>query len=275
MAPRVRWVKTLEQVKGDAERSPEFLSSVVRSLRVVYETDPPRAAAVLPRPLVPAPRPEVCVTFSHVAMQLAPEVTFEIGSAIFGVRALHEGEEGIWLLTMPMTTEQAVIGGRETWGEPKKIARIDFQLPGPEAGEGAPVSAAVTRMGVTYLEARGRLGAALGPRRFTEHGFCVKALPACEKGRGLDGDPLLVRLDWHQDHRRVHRVEGELLLRESAFDPVADLPVRRLVRMEYEEGTSQSGGRVLRALPPEWVLPVLHQRYDDPGAEGVEVSAAC
>ena len=35
---RVRWVKSLEQVKRDAERSPEFLSSTVRSLRVVYET---------------------------------------------------------------------------------------------------------------------------------------------------------------------------------------------------------------------------------------------
>ena len=56
---RVRWVKTLEQAKRDAERSPEFLSSRVRSLRVVYETDPAVAAAVVPRPLVASPRGEV------------------------------------------------------------------------------------------------------------------------------------------------------------------------------------------------------------------------
>ena len=42
------------------------------------------------------------------------------------MRASYDGVEGIWLLTMPMTSEQAVIGGRETYGEPKKIAQIDF-----------------------------------------------------------------------------------------------------------------------------------------------------
>ena len=262
---RVRWVKSLEQVKRAAESNPEFLPSTVRSIRCVYETDQAIAAAVVPRPLVPAARPEVCVTFSHVAMELGPGVTFEIGSAIFGVRASYDGMEGIWLLTMPMTAEQAVIPGRETYGEPKKIAAIEF------TAEGERVAARVTRMGVSYLEVEGTLGASLGPRRFTEHGYCVKALPSCERGKGFDQEPLLVRLDWEHEHERVQRVEGALTLRESAFDPVADLPVRRIVRLEYEVGRTQSNGRVLRPIPGEWLLPFLHQRYDDPGAEGIEV----
>jgi acetoacetate decarboxylase len=126
-------------------------------------------------------------------------------------------------------------------------------------------------MGVAYLEVEGTLGASLGPRRFTEHGYCVKALPSCERGKGFDQEPLLVRLDWEHEHERVQRVEGALTLRESAFDPVADLPVRRIVRLEYEVGRTQSNGRVLRPIPGEWLLPFLHQRYDDPGAEGIEV----
>jgi acetoacetate decarboxylase len=264
---RLRWVKSLEQVKRDAERNPEFLSSTVRSLRVVYETSAAFAAAVIPKPLVPA-RPEVCVTFSHVAMHITPEFTLEIGSAVFGVRASYDGVAGIWLLTMPMTSEQAVIGGRETYGEPKKIAKIDFSL------QDEQVSTAVSRMGIAYLEARGRLHESLGPRELTEYAWCVKALPACDKGKGLDGEPLLVRLEWKHAHTRVHRVEGELTLRESPFDPVADLPVRRIVRMEYEEGTTQSNGSVLRTLPAGWLLPFLHQRYDDPQAEGIEIANA-
>jgi acetoacetate decarboxylase len=265
---RLRWVKSLEQVKRDAERNPEFLSSTVRSIRAVYETTPALAAAVIPKPLEPAARPEVCATFSHVAMHVSPELTFEIGSAIFGVRARYDGVEGIWLLTMPMTSEQAVIPGRETYGEPKKIASIDFRR------DGDAVRAVVTRMGIPYLEARGALGAALGPRELVEHAYCAKALPSCEKGKGFDGDPLLVRLEWKHRHALAHRIEGgELVLRESPFDPVADLPVRRLVRMEYEEGTTESNGRVLRPIPGEWLLPFLHQRYDDPGAEGIEVAA--
>ncbi len=266
---RLRYVKSLEQVKRDAERNPEFLSSTVRSIRAVYETSPALAAAVIPKPLSPAARPEVCVTFSHVAMHVSPELTISIGSAVFGVRASYDGVEGIWLLTMPMTSEQAVIPGRETYGEPKKLAAIDFQQ------EGDRVRAVVTRMGVAYLEARGRLGVDLGPRELVEHGYCVKALPSCEKGKAFDGDPLLVRLEWRHHHARVQRIEdGELVLRQSAFDPVADLPVRRLVRLEYEEGTTESNGRVLRALPGEWLLPFLHQRYDDPRAEGIEVPEA-
>ena len=265
---RLRWVKSLEQVKRDAERNPEFLSSTVRSLRVVYETSPALAAAVIPKPLVAAARPEVCVTFSHVAMHITPEFTLEIGSAVFGVRASYDGTEGIWLLTMPMTSEQAVIGGRETYGEPKKIAQISF------AQQDGGVSTAVSRMGIAYLEARGRLHESFGPRELTEYAWCVMALPACDKGTGLDGEPLLVRLEWKHAHTRVHRVEGELTLRESPFDPVADLPVRRIVRMEYEEGTTQSNGVVLRALPAEWLLPFLHQRYDDPQAEGIEIANA-
>jgi acetoacetate decarboxylase len=264
---RLRYVKTEEQVKRDAERNPEFLSSVVRSLRVVYETDPELAAALVPRPLVPAARPEIQVTFSHVAMQL-PGMTLEIGSAIFGARALYDGEEGTWLVTMPMTTEQAVLGGRDTYGEPKKIAQIVFRKEGDE------VSAAVTRLGIPYLSAHARLGEALGPRAFTEIGYTMKALPSCDpeaKGKAFDADPLLVRLEWRHRQSEVRRAEGELVLRESPFDPVADLPVRRIVRMEYEEGTTESSGRVLRSVPGEWLLPFLHQRYDDPGAEGSEV----
>jgi len=262
---RLRYVQSLEQVKRAAERNPEFLESTVRSLRIVYETAPAIATALVPKPLQPL-RPEICVTFSHVAMHVAPEVTIEIGSAIFGIRASYDGVEGTWLITMPMTSEQAVIGGRETYGEPKKIAKIGFQHDGEHVG------ASVTRMGVTYLEAKGTLAEALPPREFVEHGFCVKALPSCEKGKGFDGEPLLVRLDWKQRHRTVRRVVGDLVLRASPFDPVADVPVRKLLRMEYEEGTSESSSLVLRSIPSEWLLPFLHQRYDDPRVEGIEVA---
>ena len=36
----------------------------------------------------------------------------------------YDGVEGTYQITMPMTTEAAVVGGRETYGEPKKLAQI-------------------------------------------------------------------------------------------------------------------------------------------------------
>ncbi len=263
---KLRYVKTVEQVRAARAADPEFLKSTVRSIRCIYETDDRIARALVPRPLVAAERPEVCVTFSQVTIHLAPGQTMEIGSAIFGVRCSHEKTEGLYLVTMPMTTEQAVIGGRETYGEPKKIAQIEFRTEGDQA------SARVSRMGLTYLEASGRRGRALGPRRFVEHAFCFKALPSCEAERFLDGEPLLVRLEWQHEHENAWSMDGgKLVLGESPFDPVADVPVRRLLRMEYEEGTSRSNGKVLRSVPAEWLLPFLHQRYDDLSGAGIEL----
>jgi len=263
---KLRYVKTADQIAKARQSNPEFLESSVRSLRFVYETDPAIAAALVPRPLAAYPAGHICVTFSQVAIHLSPEFTFEIGSAIFGVKASYEGVAGIYLVTMPMTTEQAVVPGRETFGEPKKIAAIDFKK------DGERVSCEVTRMGMTYLEGKGTVGASLGAREFVEHGFCYKALPACEKSRAFDGDPLLVRLEWRHRHTGVWKLEdAELNLYDSPFDPVADVPVRRIVTAEYEEGSAESNGRVLRSVPGEWLEPFLHQRYDDTSGDGTEI----
>ena len=266
---KVRYVKTLEQVKAAQEANPEFTKSVVRSIRCEYEAEPAIAAAVVPKPLEVAERARVCATFSHVAIEITPEFTMEIGSAIFGVKASYDGEEGIYLITMPMTTEQAVIGGRETYGEPKKIAEIDFSK------DDGRVSASVSRMGMTYLSASGNLGAELGPREFTELAWCYKALPSCDASKALDADPLLVRLEWQHTQTGAWQLDGgEIALGQSPLDPVADIPVKRLVRCEYEEGSTQSNGTVLRSVPGEWLLPFLHQRYDDTSGDGVDIPGA-
>ncbi len=255
---KLRYVKDADDLKLAAKFNPEFLPSSTRQIRARYETDPDLIAAVLPPPLRPASRPEIGVTISEVAIHMAPGFDIAIGAAVFGALAVYEGTEGLYMITMPMTTEGAVVGGRETFGEPKKLAQIDFQW-----GADGTVGATVTRHGVPYIELRGTRGAALGTRRFTEHAFCYKCLPALEKGKGLEFDPLLVRLDWEHTLERVDEVAGEVILREAMLDPVADLPVRRLVSMTYEEGRSRSSGTVLTSVPAAALLPYVHQRYDD------------
>jgi acetoacetate decarboxylase len=254
---KLRYVKNAEDLRLAAKFSPEFLPSSTRQLRARYETDPELIAAVLPPPLAPGSRPEIGVTISEVAIHMAPGFDIQIGAAIFGARAVYEGVEGLYMITMPMTTEGAVVGGRETFGEPKKLAEIGF------AWSDGEVAATVTRHGVAYLELRGRRGASLGARSHTEYAYCFKCLPALEKGKGLEFDPLLVRLTWEHEHQRVDEVAGDVILREAMLDPVADLPVRRVVSMTYEEGRSRSSGAVLASVPAAGLLPFLHQRYDD------------
>lgn len=260
----VRYVKTLDQVRQAAEGI-KALTSTVRSLRAVYETDPAVASAVLPKPLVPAARPHVVAVVSQLTIHLGGGMDFELGAGTFGVAADYEGTPGTYQITMPMTNEVAVSSGRETYGEPKKLAEIEL------GREGSEVWGRVTRMGMTYLELRGTVAGSLGPGKGEEYSWCFKALPSSEEGRLFDGDPLLMRLHWKHAFDSVERVEGEVKLGDSPFDPVADLPVRRLVSMEYRVGSTESGGKVLRPIPGEWLLPFLHQRYDDPMHPGVEI----
>ena len=86
---------------------------------------------------------------------------------------------------------------------------------------------------------------------------------------------LLVQLEWRHKQRQVCTMEDvELTLGESPMDPVADVPVRKIIRCEFEEGTSESNGRVLRSVPGDWLLPFLHGRYDDMSGEGIEVAVS-
>src|SRR5947207_10324954 len=91
-----------------------------QALTAIYETDPEIIAAVLPPPLEPPAEPLVRATITVVEMPGLP--TF--GAGYFAVRARHEGTDGEYPLFMPMTTEQATVGGRETFGEPKKIGEV-------------------------------------------------------------------------------------------------------------------------------------------------------
>lgn len=262
---RLRYVKTLEQVKKARENDQEFLSSSMRQIRAEYETDERIYRALVAKPLEPVATPTVCVTFTDIAMHVSDSRTIAIGAAVFGVKASYDGVEGVSLITMPMTTEQAVVPGRETYGEAKKIAQIELHK------DGDRVRASVSRMGFTYLSAEGTIGKAIGPREFTQHGYCFKMFPSCEQHKSFDFDPLLIRLNWLQKHTGSWQLDGKLTLGESPLDPVADIPVRKLTRFEYEEGTTQSNGRVLRSVPEEWMLPILHQRYDDVSGEGLEL----
>ena len=85
---------------------------------------------------------------------------------------------------------------------------------------------------------------------------------------------LLTMLTWERDYTSLRRIEdGRIILRDSPRDPLIDVPVKRLIRMEFAEGASKTGGEVLRSVPGEWLQPFLVQRYDDP-QEGIEIALA-
>lgn len=268
---RLRYVQDLS--RAGAPATPGATSHTVQSIRALYETEPEIAAALLPRPLVAAERPEIFVQFASIAMHLSAERTVQLGAATVGVSCTHEGRPGYYVLAMPMEGEFVVIGGREKFGEPKKIANTSF------SHADGQVRGSVSRHGVSFLELGGRLGAPSdSPTRFVEHFYCFKGMPTCmpatNPNGGFDGDVMLTRLTWERNYDSVRTVDdAEIILRESAYDPLIDVPVKRLIRMEFAEGATKTSGEVVRVVPGEWLTAFWCQRYDTPHV-GIDLALA-
>jgi acetoacetate decarboxylase len=261
--PRVRYgARTPEQL-GNKEVEATSVGAWATSLTAVYETDPEVVAAVLPPPLTPTGEPLVRVTVATVDVRrgLPP-----FGAGTFAVQASHEGVVGNYPLVMPMTTEQSVIGGRETFGEPKKLAEVTLDR---DAGTGR-VAGKITRLGVTFIEVNGTVAERIdNPPESERVDFYLKFLPAPD-GKGFDAEPSLVYCRRTETTRSLERVDGEVTLRESRFDPVVDLPVRRLVGITLSERRSIQRGEIVTRVPADWVAPYVHQRYDDLSPTGAE-----
>jgi len=240
-----------EQVSNrevEATRSPIWSKAVT----VVFETDADAIARVLPRPL----EPSAATARLRIAVVDLGTGLPTFGAGWFGVRARHGDIEGEYALFMPMSTEQATIGGRETFGEPKKIAQLDLTT------EGDTLSARVARMGSTIAEVEGTLGPEQPGYEIDKLDFYFKLLPD-PSGDGLEADPALVYCRRHEMARVVRPVTGECKLLEAPLDPIADFPMGKVLSFEYAELSSSQAGEIVERVPAEWLVPFMHQRYDD------------
>lgn len=243
------------------------LNNTVRSVRATYETDPAAYAAMLPRPLTAIDKPEIFVQLAHVQMHVTPERTVEIGALTMGVMCDYEGQRGAYCFHMAMEGETVVTSGRERFGEPKKVAVTSFEK------EGNHVRATCSRHGITYFTIEGDIGGEnTNPRQFEEFLYCYKALQGIQDPSTFDGDVYLTRLDWKRNYTTRNDMAGRITLVESPYDPLVDLPVRRLVSMEYVEGSTNTSGRILRTVPGEWIADQWVGRFDDPTNVGIDLS---
>ena len=220
----------------------------------VWESDPDAVAAVLPPPLKPTGRPLVRANISKVDLPGYP-----LGAGSVAVAAEHGGVEGWYPLVMPMTHERALIGGREVFGEPKKLGEVTRRARRPRGARRTRPARHRLRRGARRGE-RSPAPARAGARRptSTSSSFppwtvrastssrCSCTACATRRSASWSGSP------------------GTCVLRESMYDPVADLPVRALVEITIGEKTTDQKGRVVERVSAQALLPYIHQRYDDP-----------
>ncbi|WP_041303841.1 acetoacetate decarboxylase family protein [Mycolicibacterium rhodesiae] len=232
----------------DATKAPIATEAV----SVTYLTDPEIVAAVLPKPLQPAAEPLVRISLQRVQIEGRPP----FGSAVFSVTARHGDLAGDYPLFMPQSTEQSVTGGRETFGEPKKLADIAVDR------DGDSVTASVARLGYPLIAVSGRItGPAELPPDQVNTEFYFKFLRAPDGG-GIT-DPHLVYGEYHRHYELLENIDGTVELGESPLDPVADIVVREVRSITWCRRRTVQVGRIAERVPQEWLLPYVHQRYDD------------
>jgi acetoacetate decarboxylase len=243
--------RSLDQTEPtDARPAPLIWS---KTLVTHYATDPDLIAAVLPKPLEMSDTPLVRINVARVDL---PGLDEPLGAGVVSVTCTHEGRPGYYDLIMVMTAEQAVIGGRETYGEPKKIgsARLDV--------DGHHVHGVTGRRGIDYVEVDGTITEELALLPTADRTTFYFKFLLDPQGKGFDHDPALVYCTRTETQRKREAVDATVILRDSKFDPVADLPVREVVSCYLSEINTVQRGEIHSTVPGEWILPFAHQRYD-------------
>ena len=198
-------------------------------LEVTYLTDPAIHAAVLPPQLSAPPEPRVRVHFTRI------EVGGKLHEIVcsFLLDARYGDHVGQFCAVMPIDLETAISPSRETFGEPKKLAQMEFER------EGNHIHASVTRQGVTIIEVVGDVTGPLAvPEPYPVQQYWYKFLPAVS-GHGFDAGPFLVTLHQTMKPETCERVEGKLVLRDLPGTPVADLPVLEHEGIRYMMTSSE------------------------------------
>jgi acetoacetate decarboxylase len=187
-------------------------------LKLDYDTQPEKIAALLPPGIQPGAKSQVHLTLYNFPVPDVPEY-----GILITIDAEYRGEEGLYTLGYGIDQESAIFVSRDRNGQPKYPCEIDYyrMLDG--------VHARCSHQGYTFLEFDGKAGDAIPhPPTHSETEWWIKVSPAVgmEPGARYDFPPHVVRVHTQYGTAFNQKVEGKLTLRESPWDPIAQqLPI--------------------------------------------------
>ncbi len=260
------FVKSLDEILASRRETADFYDAEM--LTVFWETKPEIVRRLLPPMLKPAARP---IVMAFVADY--PRTNFDVTyheSALF-LRAQWEGVEGGYCLSMPVTSDMAMAGGREIYGFPKKIAEIGLNR------KGNTLEGWTERRGIRFMEIRAKMSGKLneadaqsvlmsgginpdGSMEGVSYNF--KNFPAPE-GMGFDYNPRLVKQVTTLRPKEVQIGEAEVLLKPSDYDPWAEVEIVRVLGAVFIVGdNSMKSGAVVAEMDPMEFAPYAFLKWD-------------
>jgi acetoacetate decarboxylase len=259
---------------------PDFKNAEM--LFAVFETEAGIVKSILPSPLVPS---NDNTASAFVARY--PETNFGCvynEGALF-INCEYKGERGTYCLSMPVDDDMALIGGRETYGYPKKIAdSITLE------SHGDNVIGSVVRKKKEILRIECQLSGNAPEDFFSKQGYqtedwdgvpCIKMVSFLFKyfqspgGRSFDYLPRLIREPvLFRPQEQLRMGTGTVKLGSTAFDPLAEITVKEVKDMIYGifHNTMLPGKVVARVWNPlrfmkhaffkADFIPTLLEQYD-------------
>jgi acetoacetate decarboxylase len=202
---------------------------------VMFRTDPEVVKRIVPEPLKPSAEPSAAAFVARYPKTSFGSVYNE--AALF-VTVEHAGEMGGYCLAMPVTEDMALIGGREVFGFPKKIAD-EISLERTENG----VRGRCVRRGVELIDLSMPFEEEVEPEKAVE---MLRALAGQEGGEGwraiaynfkfflsprlsdFDYKPRLVKqmTTFRPSSKIKLSSKFDLKLKSSETDSLAEIPVK-------------------------------------------------
>jgi acetoacetate decarboxylase len=243
-------------------KNSHFLSNFKNAemLFATFETEAEVVKKILPSPLAPS-----ADNSASAFVAKYPETNFGCvynEGALF-VNCQYKGERGAYCLSMPVDDDMALIGGRETYGYPKKIAdRITLD------GNGDNVIGSVVRKRMEILRIECQLSGNASEDYFGKQGYltkdwdgvpCTKVISFLFKyfqspgGTRFDYLPRLIREPvLFRPQKRPRTGTGTVKLGSTIYDPLGEVTVKKVTSMIYGifDNTMLPGKVVARAWNP-------------------------
>lgn len=183
-------------------------------LKITYRTDPANIAALLPPGIEPGANPHVNLTIYNFPVPNIPEY-----GIVTTVDANYDGTEGEYTLGYGIDQESAIFISQETNGQPKYPCDTTYYRMMDQ------VVARCTHQGYTFVEFKGTSSGVDEPmEEWVQNEWWIKVSRAVSVGgpaTGYDFPPHVVHVASKYGTQRREAVQGELILRDSPWDPLA------------------------------------------------------
>lgn len=188
-------------------------------LRLSYRTDPDKIANLLPPGITPGANPNVNIQVYCFPVLGEPE--FGVSTK---VEADFDGMSGMYSLGMGIDQEAAIFISQELNGQPKFPCSITYFRLGDE------IHARCTHQGYTFLEFTGTSAALAelsGDDDETNEWWIKSSRAVGGVEKEYDYPPHVVRVRSVMEVLREEKLDGDIVLGHSPWDPIAELlPMR-------------------------------------------------